>query len=325
MSTHAPFPRESGADGSWQRQRSAFREWVRADGSTPFAPEAGRYHLYVSLACPWAHRTVIMRALRGLEDAVSMTVVDPERDERGWAIRPDQPGCTDDPVNGFVFLSEAYAASDASWEGRVSVPVLWDTVEGRIVNNESTDILRMLDVEFAGVARRPEPSYYPDDLAAEMEPLMDDIYERVNNGVYRCGFATTQEAYDEAFADVFAGLDALDERLASRRYLMGDRLTEADWRLFTTLVRFDPVYVGHFKCNLRRIADYPNLSNYLRDLYQVPGVAETVDLHHIKNHYYRSHETLNSGGIVPKGPALAYDAPHDRSRFGQSAPTRMAI
>lgn len=319
MTTEAAFPKETGEDGSWQRQRSAFLEWVRADGSTPFAPEAGRYHLYVSLACPWAHRTVIMRALRGLEDAISMTVVDPERDERGWAIRPDQPGCTDDPVNGFVFLSEVYEASDASFDGRVSVPVLWDTVHQRIVNNESADILRMLDVEFAGVARHPQPSFYPPELAADMESLMDDVYERVNNGVYRCGFATTQEAYDDAFAHLFAALEGLDARLATRRYLMGDRVTEADWRLFTTLVRFDPVYVGHFKCNLRRIADHSHLSGYLRELYQWPGVSGTVNLDHIKRHYYRTHGTINPTRIVPDGPALDWDRPHGRDGVGGPA------
>ena len=310
------FPHEQGEDGSWQRQTSAFREWVRADGSTPFTPDAGRYHLYVSLACPLAHRAVIMRRLRGLEDAISMTVVDPERDERGWAIRPDQPGCTDDPVNGFVFLSEAYAASDPAFEGRVTVPVLWDTVEGRIVSNESADVLRMLNVEFRGVARNPDPTYYPEELADEMEALMDDVYERVNNGVYSCGFATSQEAYEKAFRALFACLDDLEERLGSHRYLMGDRLTEADWRLFTTLVRFDPVYVGHFKCNLRRVADHPHLSGFLRELYQMPGIAETVNLDHIKRHYYRTHHTINPTGIVPLGPELDWDRPHGREGVG---------
>lgn len=316
MTTPAAFPDETGDDGSWQRQASAFRQWVSRDGSTPFPAVAGRYHLYVSLACPWAHRVVIMRALRGLEDAISMTIVDPERDERGWAIHPGEPGCTDDPVNGFVFLSEAYEATDPAFAGRYSVPVLWDIDEGLIVNNESADILRMLDVEFADVARRPQPTYYPADLAAEMDALMDDIYVRVNNGVYACGFAATQEAYDAAFADLFAGLDMLDDRLGSRRFLMGPALTEADIRLFTTLVRFDPVYVGHFKCNLRRIADYPHLSGYLRDVYQLPGVAGTVNLDHIRRHYYRTHGALNPSRIVPGGPQLDWDRPSGRDGLG---------
>lgn len=316
MSDAAEFPRETGDDGSWQRQVSAFRRWVSRDGSTPFPAVAGRYHLYVSLACPWAHRTVIMRALRGLEDAVSMTVVDPERDERGWAIHPGEPGCTDDPVNGFVFLSEAYEATDPAFDGRYSVPVLWDIQEGLIVNNESADILRMLDVEFADVARRPQPTYYPPAIAAEMDALMDDFYVTVNNGVYACGFASSQEAYDEAFAGLFAGLDMLDDRLATRRFLMGPDLTEADIRLFTTLVRFDPVYVGHFKCNLRRIADYPHLSGYLRDVYQLPGIAATVDLDHIRRHYYRTHGAINPTRIVPRGPELDWDRPPGRAGIG---------
>jgi len=316
--TAAAFPRETGADGSWQRQRSAFRDRVTADGGSGFPAEAGRYHLYVSLACPWAHRTVIYRRLRGLEDAISMTVVDPERDERGWRVDPGGRGTTDDPVNGFTFLSEAYTATDPSFEGRVTVPVLWDRETGRIVNNESADIIRMLDREFAAHARRPEPLYCPPELEAEIDAMNEYVYAHVNDGVYRCGFATTQEAYDEAFAALFEGLDTIERRLATRRYLLGARITEADWRLFTTLARFDPVYVTHFKCNLRRIADYPNLSGYFRDLLSQDGVAGTVDLDHIRRHYYRTHRTLNPAGIVPGGPELDWDAPHGREALGDA-------
>ncbi|HWH13630.1 MAG TPA: glutathione S-transferase family protein [Miltoncostaeaceae bacterium] len=314
--TTAAFPRETGSDGSWQRQSSAFRDRVTADGASGFPAVAGRYHLYVSLACPWAHRTIIYRRLRGLEDAISMTVVDPERDERGWRIVPEGPGNTDDPVNGFAFLSEAYAATDPSWEGRVTVPVLWDRETDRIVNNESAEIIRMLDREFADVARRPEPLFCPPELEDAIDEVNAFVYAHVNDGVYRCGFAATQEAYDEAFRALFAGLDALEERLATRRYLLGARITEADWRLFTTLARFDPVYVTHFKCNRQRLADYPHLSGYFRDLLHQDGVAGTVDLDHIRRHYYRTHRTLNPSGIIPRGPELDWDAPHGREALG---------
>jgi len=313
--TAAPFPKELDADGGFRRQESAFRDRVTADGSSGFPAAPGRYHLYVSLACPWAHRTVIYRALRGLEDVISMTVVDPERDERGWAIREGE-GNTPDPVNGFGHLSEAYRRSDPSFEGRVTVPVLWDTVTGRIVNNESAEIIRMLDREFAAFARHPGPLLCPPDLEAEIDEVNAFVYPNVNNGVYRCGFAVTQRAYEQAFAALFGALEVLERRLADRRYLLGPRITESDWRLFTTLVRFDPVYVGHFKCNLRRIADHPNLSGYLRDLYQQPGIAATVDLDHIKRHYYRTHLTINPTRIVPVGPELDWDAPHGRDAVG---------
>lgn len=312
----AAFPRETAPDGSWRRQASAFRDRVTADGASGFPAAAGRYHLYVSLACPWAHRTVIYRRLRGLEDAISMTVVDPERDERGWRIAPGEPGTTDDPVNGFTFLSEAYAASDPSWEGRVTVPVLWDRETGRIVNNESAEIIRMLDREFGAFARRPEPPLCPPELEADIDEVNAFVYGNVNDGVYRCGFATSQEAYDTAFAALFRALDALDARLEDRRYLLGARITEADWRLFTTLVRFDPVYVTHFKCNLRRMGDYPNLGPYLRDLLSQDGVRDTVDLDHIRRHYFRTHRTINPTGIVPGGPELDWDLPHGRERLG---------
>jgi len=313
MSATPQFSKETDTTGRFVRQQSVFRDWVRADGSTPYAPEAGRYHLYVSLACPWAHRTVIVRQLKGLQDAIGMTVVDPIRDERGWRFLPDEP----DPLNGFTFLSEAYRVSDPGFDGRVTVPVLWDTRTGRIVNNESADILRMLNAEFDGLDGVDRSfDLYPPALRDEIDAVNARVYDNVNNGVYQAGFASTQGAYEEAFDRVFATLDWLDERLGSRRFLVGDGVTEADWRLFTTLVRFDPVYVGHFKCNLRRIADFPHLSGYLRDLYQRPGIASTVNLDHIKRHYYVTHRQINGTGIVPKGPALNWDAPHDRDRLG---------
>jgi glutathionyl-hydroquinone reductase len=302
-------------DGTFRHPETAFRDHVTADGGSGYRAEAGRYHLYVSYACPWAHRTIIYRHLKGLEDAVSMTVVDPERDERGWAIT-DAPGTTPDPVNHFAFLSESYAATDPEYAGRISVPVLWDRRSRRIVNNESAEIIRMFEREFDAFAQHPERHYLPDDLRAEIDELNEFVYENVNDGVYRTGFARTQEAYEHGFGRLFDALDALDARLATRRYLMGAAITEADWRLFTTLVRFDPVYVGHFQCNLRRIADYPQLSGYLRDLYQHPGIAATVDMDHIKRHYYRTHPSINPRRIVPVGPALDLTAPHGRERAG---------
>jgi len=311
MSTHAEFPRETGTGGRFVRQASRFRDWVEADPGARFPAEPGRYHLYVSLACPWAHRTVIVRALKGLERVISMSVVDPIRDERGWAFRPGR-GHGPDPVNGFDYLAEAYAASDPSFGGRVTVPVLWDTQTGRIVNNESSEVIRMLNSAFDGFAANPDLDLYPAGLREEIDAINAVVYDNVNNGVYRCGFAGTQEAYDEAFDALFRTMDDLEVRLLGQRYLVGDRITESDWRLFTTLLRFDPVYVGHFKCNLRRIADYPALSAYLRELYQVPGVAETVDMDHIKRHYYCTHRRLNPLGIVPKGPEIDLRAPHGR-------------
>jgi putative glutathione S-transferase len=287
-------------DGRFVRQTSSFRDWVTA------RPEPGRYHLYVSLACPWASRVVIVRELKRLKDVLPMTVVDPVRDERGWRFDPERP----DPVNGFAFLAEAYEATEPGFAGRVTVPVLWDVAQGRIVNNESADLVRML-----GSWSDEGPDLYPEDLAAEIDGLNARIYDDVNNGVYRAGFATTQAAYEEAFDGLFAALDDLDARLATRRYLTGDRITEADWRLFVTLVRFDAVYVGHFKCNLRRIADYPHLSGYLRDLYQQPGIADTVDFDDIKRHYYGTHPQINPTRIVPKGPALDLRTPHGREQL----------
>ncbi|MGI8803943.1 MAG: glutathione S-transferase family protein [Solirubrobacteraceae bacterium] len=308
-----PGPREQGAGGRFQRQDSRFRDWVTADGGSGFAPEAGRYHLYVSLACPWAHRTVILRRLKGLEEAIPMSIVDPIRDDRGWAFR-DVRGATGDLLHGWSLLSEAYTASDPAFDGRVTVPVLWDRETGRIVNNESADVVVMLNGAFDALAAHPERDYYPAALRPDIDALNDVVYETVNNGVYQAGFARTAEAYEEAVHPVFATLDALDRRLADRRFLLGSAQTLADWRLFPTLLRFDPVYVGHFKCNLRRIVDYPNLWPYLRDLYQTPGVADTVDVDHIKRHYYQTHPSINPTGIVPVGPILDLSAPHDRAR-----------
>ncbi|TWA92929.1 putative glutathione S-transferase [Azospirillum brasilense] len=295
--------------GAFVRPETQFRNWVRADGSTPFQPEAGRYHLFVSLACPWAHRTLILRELKGLEDAIGVTVVDPLMREEGWTF--PEP----DPITGSTRLHEVYTKADPTYSGRVTVPVLWDKTTGTIVSNESAEIVRMLNREFDAFGDA-SLDFYPAELAEEIDRLNAFVYDRVNNGVYKAGFATSQEKYEQAFDALFAALDELDERLAGRRYLLGNRQTEADWRLFTTLVRFDAVYVGHFKCNLRRIADYPNLSGYLRDLYQVPGVAETVDFHHIKRHYYASHTMINPTGVVPKGPALDLDSPHGRDSVG---------
>ncbi len=301
--------------GRFERRESSFRDWVRADGSTRFAPEAGRYHLYVSLACPWAHRTLIFRKLLGLEDAISLSVVDPYMGANGWEFGSSE-GCIPDTVNGAKKLHEVYTKADPRYTGRVTVPVLWDREHGTIVSNESSEIIRMFNSEFDAVAAHPEHDFYPEELRAEIDETNAFVYPNVNNGVYRCGFATTQEAYEEAFGQLFGALDQLEERLGRQRHLVGNRLTEADWRLFTTLVRFDAVYVGHFKCNLRRIADMPNLQGYLRDLYQVPGVAETVNMTHIKRHYYESHDTINPTGVVPVGPELDLDTPHGRENVG---------
>ncbi|WP_272476195.1 glutathione S-transferase family protein [Baekduia alba] len=292
--------KESDNDGRFVREESRFRGFVAE------RPEPNRYHLYVSLACPWASRAVIVRQLMGLEDVLPMTVVDPIRDDRGWRFTPDAP----DPVNGLTFLSEAYILTDPSVADRVTVPVLFDTEANRIVNNESAEIIRMLN------AWAPERvDLYPPDLRTAIDEVNDRVYNSVNNGVYRAGFATSQAAYDEAFDELFTTLDWLDDRLATNRYLLGDEITEADWRLFVTLVRFDAVYVGHFKCNLRRIADYEHLSGYLRDLYQEHGIADTVDFDQIKRHYYTTHPQLNPTRIVPKGPELDLWAVHDRDRL----------
>ncbi len=315
MSVKAQFPHEQSATGEFKRQADAFRGWVSSERNALFPVASGRYHLYVSLACPWAHRTVIVRALQGLEDAIGMTVVDPIRnDEDGWAFREGN-GISSDPINGFAYLRDAYLATDPTYRGRVTVPVLWDTQTHRIVSNDDDDIMRMFETEFARIAKHPR-EFYPAAHRAEIQALNETIYHDVNNGVYRAGFATTQAAYESPVKTLFARLDALDARLATRRYLFGSEPVETDWRLFVTLVRFDAVYVGHFKCNVRRIADYPNLSAYLRDLYQIDAVAATVNFDHIKRHYYATHDELNPTRVVPLGPLLDLAAPHGRETLG---------
>ena len=313
MSAKAQFPKEQSDTGEFQRQEDAFREWVSPDGSTAYPAAAGRYHLYISLACPWASRTLILRNLKGLQDAVGVTVVDPVRDERGWAFR-EGPGYSRDPINGFEFLSEAYAATDPSFDERVTVPVLWDKQTRRIVNNSEDDICRMFNDAFPAFGK-PDVTLFPQEIAREHTEVSRFIYENVNNGVYRAGFATSQEAYEKGCRTLFAALDELEKRLSTRRYLFGQRIVEADWRLFCTLIRFDAVYHGHFKCNVRRIVDYPNLDGYLRDLYRQPGIADTVNLDHIKRHYYITHDDINPTQIVPIGPELHLDRPHGRERM----------
>lgn len=302
------------SDGRFVRPRTKFRERVTADGSSGFPAEAGRYHLYVALACPWAHRTLVFRKLKKLEPAISISIVDPFMGENGWEFC-EGPGRVPDTVNAFRYLHQVYTAAKPDYSGRVTVPVLWDKTRRTIVNNESAEIIRMLNSEFDALGDA-SLDFYPADLRAEIDAVNAIVYETVNNGVYRAGFATQQQAYEEAFDALFATLDRLESRLAARRWLCGSRQTEADWRLFTTLVRFDAVYFGHFKCNRNRIVDFPNLCGYLRDLYQTPGVAETVDFDHIKQHYYRSHESVNPTRIVPKGPALDFTTPHGRERLG---------
>ena len=315
-----------GTGGRFVRKESRYRNWVTPDGSAGptgsagFRAEPGRYHLYVSLACPWAHRTLIFRAVKGLSDLISISVTHWRMLESGWSFE-EGPGVVPDSLHGARYLYEVYLKADPAYSGRVTVPVLWDRATETIVNNESSEIIRMLNSAFDGVGARPG-DFYPADLRDEIEALNALIYDTVNNGVYKTGFAATQEAYEEAVRPLFATLDWLEERLSSRRYLCGDRITEADWRLFTTLVRFDPVYVGHFKCNLRRIVDFPNLWGYLRDLYQYPGVKDTVNMGHIKKHYYASHESINPTRIVPKGPILNLDEPHDRERLSVQSPAR---
>ncbi len=310
MDPQPQYPREQTHDGEFRRQKSAFRSWCGPGDDCDHKPEPGRYHLYVSYACPWAHRTIIFRKLKRLEDMVGMTVVDPIRDERGWMFR-DGPGHSIDPINGFQSLSEAYLRTDPNYDKRVTVPVLWDRKAGRIVNNESSEIVRMLNSSFDDLVPGT-PDFCPPELREQIDAINKTVYANVNNGVYRAGFATRQEAYDSAIERLFGTLDELEAQLADQRYLVGDRLTEADWRLFTTLVRFDPVYVGHFKCNVRRIIDYPNLYAYLRDLYQHETVAETVNFDHIKRHYYLTHTNINPTRIVPAGPELDLHTPHGR-------------
>ena len=312
MAGNAQFPDEQAEDGTFQRQADAFRGWVTADGSSGYPAEPGRYHVYVSLACPWAHRTIIMRKLKNLESVIGMTVVDPIRDDQGWAFR-DGSGHTTDPVNGFQWLREAYTRTDPHFAGRVTVPVLWDRQTGKIVSNSDDDLMRMLNQAFNQLTDS-QVDFYPEPLRQEIDALNDEVYERINNGVYQAGFATSQTAYEQAVLRLFEALDDLEQRLARRRYLFGDWIVETDWRLFVTLIRFDAVYHGHFKCNLRRIVDYPNLFGYLKDLYQVPGVAETVNFDHIKRHYYMTHDDINPTRIVPLGPIQDFTTPHGREQ-----------
>ena len=310
MAGKAQFPLEQSIRGEFKRQADAFRDWVTADGSSGFPASAGRYHLYVSWACPWAHRTIIVRKLKQLEDVIGMTVVDPIRDGRGWAFR-DGPGHSSDPVNGFLFLSEAYRATDPGYRGRVTVPVLWDTVTKRIVSNSDDDLMRIFNREFDRfTASRLD--LYPEPLRREIDEWNNRLYEQVNDGVYRAGFATSQTVYEKAVYRLFETLDQLEQRLAERRYLFGSEITETDWRLFVTLIRFDAVYHGHFKCNLRRIVDYPHLFGYLKDLYQTDGIAETVNFDHIKRHYYVTHDDINPTRIVPVGPIQDFCSHHGR-------------
>ncbi len=307
MSTPTQLKGELDASGRLQRQPNAFTDRVTADGSSGFPAEPGRYHLYVSLACPWAHRSIITRRLLGLEDAISLSTVDPIRDERGWAFNEGYA----DPVNGFRYLSEAYLKSHPDFAGRYTVPTLWDRDGGRILSNDYPDLALQLGQAFLGQAKNPI-DLYPEPLRAEIDAVNAVVFDEVNNGVYKAGFATTQAIYDEAVTALFARLDWLEERLSKQRYLVGGQLTEADIRLFPTLVRFDAVYHGHFKCNLRRLIDYPNLWAYARDLYGRPGFGETVDFDQIKRHYYGTHPQINPTRIVPLGPIIDWTMPHGR-------------
>ena len=307
------FPAETNAQGAFVRQAYTIRDRITADGSSGFLAEPGRYHLYVSLACPWAHRAIIVRGLLGLDRVITMSVVDPIRDGRGWAFR-EGPGHGRDPICGFEFLSEAYLRTDPSFKGRYTVPCLWDRVTGRLVTNNYPDITIDFETEFTAYHRPGAPGLYPEPLRAEIDEINRVVYEDVNNGVYKAGFAASQQAYEAAVVPLFARLDWIEERLGSQRYLAGDQVTEADIRLFTTLVRFDAVYYGHFKCNLRRLVDYPNLWGYARELFQRPGFGETVNFDHIKRHYYMTHGQLNPTRIVPMGPLVDWSTPHGRAR-----------
>ena len=298
--------------GRFIRPSTTFRHKITANGSSGFKAESGRYHLYISWACPWAHRTAILRKLKGLEDAIGLSVVAAEIDQNSWEFS-DEPGAIPDTVNHTNYLWQLYLLAEPKYSGRVTVPVLWDKQTGTIVNNESREIIRMLDTEFDSFAQK-DVNFYPKDLRSKIDETIDAIYQPINNGVYRAGFATTQSAYEEAVTELFDALDYWEGVLAKQRYLCGDIITEADWCMFTTLLRFDSVYYVHFKCNLRRIVDYPNLWNYLKDLYQQPGVRETCNLDHIKRHYYKSHPNVNPTRIVPKGPIIDFEAPHNRDR-----------
>ncbi|MDH5346441.1 MAG: glutathione S-transferase family protein [Nitrospira sp.] len=310
MEIQAQFPDEQSPAGEFTRQADLFRNQVTTDGSSGYPSAAARYHLYVSLACPWAHRTIIVRQLKKLEGVIGMTVVDPIRNKQGWAFR-EGPGHSVDAINGFHFLSEAYRATDPHFRGRVTVPVLWDTVTKRIVSNSDDDLMRIFNGAFNRFTES-QIDLYPERLRPKIDELNRFIYKNVNDGVYRAGFATSQSAYERAARGLFEALDQLDARLATRRYLFGPEIVETDWRLFVTLVRFDAVYCGHFKCNVRRIIDYPNLFGYLKDLYQTDGIADTVNFDHIKRHYYMTHDDINPTRIVPIGPEQNLSAPHGR-------------
>ena len=320
----AQFEKEQSASGEFQRQVDAFRDWISSDGATGYPAVADRYHLYISLACPWASRTLIARKLLGLEKVIGLTVVDPLRDERGWAFcdpnsdstggaSSQEPFASTDPINGFHFLAEAYRLTDPNFDGRVTVPALWDKVTKKIVNNCEDDICRMFNDAFRGLAQNKEIDLFPRDIAAEQEKLSDFIYDKINNGVYKAGFTARQHVYERACKQLFDALDQLEERLARSRYLFGTRIVETDWRLFCTLIRFDVVYYIHFKCSLRRILDYHNLQGYLIDLYQHDGIAETVNFDHIKRHYYMTHGAINPSRIVPIGPILDLTQEHGRA------------
>ncbi len=303
-------------NGDYKRESAKLRHWITADGSAGptgdagFKAESGRYHLYVSLACPWAHRTLIFRKLKQLEEHISVSIVSPDMLANGWTFNKDE-GSTGDTIQNHQYLHQVYTANNRQYTGRVSVPVLWDKQQQRIVNNESSEIIRMLNNAFNQLTGNND-NYYPDELKNKIDTINDLIYETINNGVYRCGFATTQEAYQQAYIKLFEALDHVEQLLGKQRYLVDPQLTEADWRLFTTLIRFDSVYHGHFKCNRQRLEDFSNLSNYVRELYQMPGIAETVNFHHIKRHYYYSHDTINPTRIVPEGPDINYQRPHNR-------------
>ena len=312
--SNAQFPAETARDGAFVRQQYTIRDRITADGSSGFKAEPDRYHLYVSLACPWAHRAIIVRRLLGLEDVISMSVVDPVRDEKGWAFREGE-GHGPDPVCAFQYLSEAYLRTDPDYTGRFTVPCIWDRVTQRLVTNNYPDITIDFETQFTAFHKGGAPDLYPPHLRQEIDEVNALVYRDVNNGVYKAGFAASQQAYDRAVTALFERLDWLEDRLSKQRYLAGNQLTEADIRLFTTLVRFDVVYVGHFKCNIRRLVDYPNLWGYARDLFQRPAFGETVNFDHIKRHYYMTHDQLNPSRIVPKGPLVDWSAPHDRARL----------
>ncbi|KKJ77730.1 glutathionyl-hydroquinone reductase YqjG [Kiloniella litopenaei] len=306
------------SNGKFQRTDAQFRNWITTNGSqgpngeTGYPAESGRYHLYVNLACPWAHRALIFRALKGLEEVISVSVVHWKMKENGWEFKPGDLGSTKDHLYGVDYLYQIYTKADPNYTGRVTVPVLWDKKEQTIISNESSEIIRMLNSSFDAFATKTVPDFYPEDMRKAIDSVNDFVYHNINNGVYKSGFATTQTAYEEAYHALFDAMDDLEKRLSSQKYLAGDRLTEADWRLFTTLLRFDPVYYGHFKCNKKRLVDYPNLWALTRELYQYEGVAETVNIPHIKAHYYGSHDTINPTGVIPVGPDIDFNQPHNR-------------